>query len=458
MKEATLTARQIGRAIMVVLEEFQDEQRVRADRAMNELLLSEYLLSEYQAKSGAGKKKKRPKPKKNSTGAGSSSCSTSASASSFSSSSTTAPSSSSTTASAQRGSGDGGGGRGIPNGIGWEDSGPEKVMDAGPFMPPPRSSPPPLSPVYCLQHINGNKDKEPVDVGAADDRDSAEKAAYELPSNRSKTLELESLQAQVFPIQEASFAVSGEGQSVGKLAKVCEAQLDELFHKAVLDELSQEELLSQEEYNPKMAELIKQREEAAGEGAALAPTVARGGKSSREEEGTVAYTPEMSVVVEPMSASAGIEADLRVVQDWLASMVDPGTGATVIAHFREEDIGLEALVELNTHELREFGVTKLGWQKTLQHKARHLLTDRRALSQQLDHVLPSGARIAGSDSRRAHAGECVICLQSTGDLGSQLLVLLPCRHRCCCVRCCQDLKKCPLCRTLVQSSISIFDP
>jgi hypothetical protein len=86
-----------------------------------------------------------------------------------------------------------------------------------------------------------------------------------------------------------------------------------------------------------------------------------------------------------------MEADLRVVQDWRASMMDPGTGATVMAHFREEDIGLEALVELNTHELREFGVIKLGWQKTLQHlqhKARQLLTDRLALPQQLDHALP----------------------------------------------------------------------
>ncbi len=321
-------------------------------------------------------------------------------------------------------------GRGIAHGSGREDSGPEKVVDEVPFSPPPQSSPPPLSPVSCLQHPNGDKDKEPVDVGAADDSAGAEKAASELPGNRSMMLELESLQAQVLQIQKASCAVSGEGQSERKIAKLCEAQaqLDEIAKLCGMPPLPSSLPPGVQPPPPPPGQ--------AGAAGALAPTIARAGRSNREEAGTVAYTPEARIEGAPMSANAEIEADLRVVQDWLVSMVDPGTGATVIANFREEDIGLEALVELNTHELREFGVIKLGWQKTLQHKARQLLADRRALPQQLDHMLTSGASVAASDRRRAHAEECVICLQSTVDLGSQLLVLLPCRHRCCCVRCC----------------------
>jgi hypothetical protein len=83
----------------------------------------------------------------------------------------------------------------------------------------------------------------------------------------------------VLQIQEAPLAVSpppppppGEGQSERKserkFAKLCQAQLDELFDKAVLYELSQEELPSQEEYNTKMAELVNQREVAVAPAAA----------------------------------------------------------------------------------------------------------------------------------------------------------------------------------------------
>ena len=67
-----------------------------------------------------------------------------------------------------------------------------------------------------------------------------------------------------------------------------------------------------------------------------------------------------------------LEMDLCVIEHWLARFIDAAQAAEIASRFRDEDIGMEALVELTKGELVELGVSKMGWQKILQAKARQV--------------------------------------------------------------------------------------
>ena len=49
-------------------------------------------------------------------------------------------------------------------------------------------------------------------------------------------------------------------------------------------------------------------------------------------------------------------------------------------------------------------------------------------------------------------GDCVVCL----DTIQAKIAFIPCGHVCCCSNCSKKMRKCPLCRAVVQSSIKVF--
>jgi hypothetical protein len=66
------------------------------------------------------------------------------------------------------------------------------------------------------------------------------------------------------------------------------------------------------------------------------------------------------------------------------------------------------------------------------------------------------AQVGSSGSKPQGARECVVCLEE-----EPRVLLLPCRHMCCCEGCSAALqaagsKECPMCRAVVEQHISVF--
>ena len=145
-------------------------------------------------------------------------------------------------------------------------------------------------------------------------------------------------------------------------------------------------------------------EEGAGAGEAGKPRVSEPGLAGFMIGGSVAPVPPAHASAGPLSAGPGtfsglinssdsglinssdsglvnsgegggrgeLEMDLCVIQHWLVRFIDAVQAAEIASRFRDEDIGMEALVELTKGELVELGVSKMGWQKILQSKARQV--------------------------------------------------------------------------------------
>ena len=47
--------------------------------------------------------------------------------------------------------------------------------------------------------------------------------------------------------------------------------------------------------------------------------------------------------------------------------------------------------------------------------------------------------------------KCVICLENY-----KCMLLMPCKHVCCCEQCSKDINQCPLCRKNIESKTKIY--
>ncbi|XP_060245937.1 E3 ubiquitin-protein ligase LRSAM1 isoform X2 [Meriones unguiculatus] len=132
----------------------------------------------------------------------------------------------------------------------------------------------------------------------------------------------------------------------------------------------------------------------------------------------------------------------------------------IFAHHR---ISLDMLSRMSPEDLAKVGVSEAGLQHEILRRARDLLDVARV---QPELKLPTNEvpgvlePSAAPESVRPSAppaelnmptSECVVCLEREAQM-----VFLTCGHVCCCQRCCQPLRACPLCRQEIAQCLRIY--
>ena len=56
-----------------------------------------------------------------------------------------------------------------------------------------------------------------------------------------------------------------------------------------------------------------------------------------------------------------------------------------------------------------------------------------------------------NDEKEDNNIKCVICLEK-----DKCMLLMPCKHVCCCEQCVENINQCPLCRNNIQSKMKIY--
>lgn len=132
----------------------------------------------------------------------------------------------------------------------------------------------------------------------------------------------------------------------------------------------------------------------------------------------------------------------------------------IFAHHR---ISLDMLSRMSPEDLAKVGVSEAGLQHEILRRARDLLDVARVqpeLKLPTNEVPGVPEPSAAPESVRPSAppaelnmptSECVVCLEREAQM-----VFLTCGHVCCCQRCCQPLRACPLCRQEIAQCLRIY--
>ncbi|XP_069870168.1 E3 ubiquitin-protein ligase LRSAM1 isoform X2 [Dipodomys merriami] len=136
----------------------------------------------------------------------------------------------------------------------------------------------------------------------------------------------------------------------------------------------------------------------------------------------------------------------------------------IFAHHR---VSLDMLCHMSPGDLAKMGVSEAGLQHEILQKARDLLDVARIqpeLKPTKDEVVgaleplpapqepPESVRPSAPPAElEGQASECVVCLEREAQM-----IFLTCGHVCCCQRCCQPLRTCPLCRQEITQCLRIY--
>ncbi|XP_034565480.1 E3 ubiquitin-protein ligase LRSAM1 isoform X2 [Notolabrus celidotus] len=227
-----------------------------------------------------------------------------------------------------------------------------------------------------------------------------------------------------------------------------------------------------------LQQMLKQRDQREQELRGVLAEMEKKSESSQQNYWMIQY--QRLLDAKPLSLrmqEAGVEKDLVNLLCRLSSQ----HYLPVLAHHR---VTTEALLHMNSSDLKKLGISEVGIQKALlkwarDHKPAAGACKAVQMEEEEEEVAPSapfpstppsipnastiyipspppspGTPVtpsAPSPVEGPGSSECVVCMET----GSQI-IFLPCGHVCCCQVCNDALQNCPLCRSNISQRIRLF--
>lgn len=148
------------------------------------------------------------------------------------------------------------------------------------------------------------------------------------------------------------------------------------------------------------------------------------------------------------------EADCSIVASWFVNSKEVGSMTIPLTTLNLEQYYLRAIVQLS-YGIRlkpvSIGMLADNWTEIEQTSEHHDMVDIPICNEPKPHTAASISPLPAAEERAL----CVVCMDETPHV-----VLMPCRHLCVCGSCAKQIHAhasiCPLCRSLVVYTLSVF--